>query len=163
LFQKALNSRLGRADNTRFLEQFRYIIVASQLLSEHSYGHGSRVGSQDEVTPGTDAPQRGAFTLTGVVLTASLAFGLVWMIDWVRGGRESTVSTGRVTIALAILISLSALAYAYIRRQWLQYVRQLTLAEASNFVANAQALDGTTSAAITLIQEVELVSRGYRM
>src|SRR4051812_22303977 len=35
---KALNTRAGGADTARFLEHFRYIIVASQLLNEH-LGH----------------------------------------------------------------------------------------------------------------------------
>lgn len=154
---------MGRADNTRFLERFRYIIVASQLLNEHSYGHGSRVGAQEEGLPGADAPQPDAFTLNGALLTTALAFGLAWLINWVPRGQGSTISIGRVAIALATLVVISAFSYAYIRRQWLQYVRQLALAETSTFVTNAQALDGATSAAITLIQEVELVSRGFRM
>ncbi|EOD51143.1 putative proliferating cell nuclear antigen protein [Neofusicoccum parvum UCRNP2] len=35
-YSRAVNSRLGRADNTRFLEHFRFTIISSQLLSEHS-------------------------------------------------------------------------------------------------------------------------------
>jgi len=60
-------------------------------------------------------------------------------------------------------VVLATLLYAYVRRQWLQYLRQQTLVEISNLVAKAQGLDTAISAAVTLIQEVELVSRGYRM
>ncbi len=164
MLQKALNSRLGRADNTRFLEQFRYIIVASQLLSEHCYhGQGAPLVAQNEPASATEAPQLGAFTLTGAALTASVAFGLVWAIHWARGDSTSSFASGRVAVVMAILVGLATLAYAYIRRQWLQYLRQQTLAETGNFIAKAQGLDGATTAAMTLIQEVELVSRGYRM
>ncbi len=49
------------------------------------------------------------------------------------------------------------------RRQWLQYVRQHTLAEISDFVSQAREFDSVAAGALTLVQEVELVSRGYRM
>jgi hypothetical protein len=39
-WSSAVNSRLGRADNERFLEHFRYTIVASQLLEQY-LDHGS--------------------------------------------------------------------------------------------------------------------------
>jgi hypothetical protein len=162
--QKALNSRLGRADNTNFLEQFRYIIVASQLLSEHPYhGQGGNPGLDNQFTSVPTAPHLGGFTLTGAVVTAFVAFGLVWTIHWIRRAGSRGSASGRTAVAIAIFAALATLGYAYIRRQWLQYLRQQTLVETSNFVAKAQGLDAAISAAITLIQEVELVSRGYRM
>ncbi|KAI7165106.1 hypothetical protein KC349_g224 [Hortaea werneckii] len=44
----ALNSRLSRADNAKFIEHFRYVIVASQLLNEY-LDHGSLPRRQDEL------------------------------------------------------------------------------------------------------------------
>jgi hypothetical protein len=101
--------------------------------------------------------------LTGAALTATVSYALVWMINWVREGRDSGASTTRVAAILALLIFSVALAYVYIRRQWLQYLRLQTLAQAGAFVSKAQHLDIATAAAMTLVQEVELVSRGYRM
>lgn len=117
----------------------------------------------NEPASAADAPQLGAFTLTGAALTASVAFGLVWAIHWARGDSTSSFPLGRVTVVMMILAGLATFAYAYIRRQWLQYLRQQILTETGTFIANAQDLDGATTAAMTLIQEVELVSRGYRM
>lgn len=37
------------------------------------------------------------------------------------------------------------------------------MAEITAFVAKSQDFDGASSAAVSLVQEVELVSRGYRM
>ena len=162
--QKALNSRLGRADNTRFLEQFRYIIVASQLLSEHLYqGHPGDTGPVHETESPIAAPHLGRFTLTGAIITAASAFGLAWVIHWARGDQNSNASSGRVIVVVILFVALAILGYAYVRRQWLQYLRQQTLTEASKFVAKAQRLDVAISASVALIQEVELVSRGYRM
>lgn len=68
-----------------------------------------------------------------------------------------------MAIFLAIIFILAVVSYAYMRRQWLQYVRQQSIVEISDFAATAQGLDSAIAAALTLVQEVELVSRGYRM
>jgi integral membrane sensor domain MASE1 len=51
----------------------------------------------------------------------------------------------------------------WLQRQWLRYRRGQALGEVTAFVSNSQDLDGASGAAFALIQEVELVSRGYRM
>lgn len=66
-------------------------------------------------------------------------------------------------MVIVLVILLAVLGYAYVRRQWLQYLRHQALKEASDLVPKSQALDVAISATITLVQEVELVSRGYRM
>lgn len=160
-WQKAVNSTLGRADNARFLERFRYIIVASQLLNAHSYFGQANYPSRQLTLPIPDAPQE-VLTLTGTATTAAVAFALAWMIHWVRGGKQGT-GLGRVAVVLVAVGILAVISYSYIRRQWLQYLRQQTLSEVSHFVGVAQEFDTAASAALTLVQEVELVSRGYRL
>jgi uncharacterized membrane protein len=109
------------------------------------------------------APHLRGFTLTGAAITGSVAFGIAWTIHWVRRAENRSSASRRTAIAITIFVVLATLLYAYVRRQWLQYLRQQTLVETSNLVAKAQGLDTAISAAVTLIQEVELVSRGYRM
>ena len=53
--------------------------------------------------------------------------------------------------------------YAFAKRQWLKFLRHQAVEAASALVGNAQALDSVSSASVVLIQEVELVSRGYRL
>ncbi len=155
---------MGRADNTKFLEQFRYIIVASQLLNEHAFPvQGDQLELGREWTSGTAAPQLGRFTVAGAIITASVAFGTAWMIHWVRNAKSRGSALGRTSLTITVLVVLATLVYAYVRRQWLQYLRSQTLVETRDFVAKSQGLDTAISAALTLIQEVELVSRGYRM
>lgn len=161
---KAVNSRLGRADNARFLERFRYLIVASQLLNAHSYlGQAAYIPSRNVAVTAPDAPQIGAFTLAGVAVTASFAFAMAWLIHWAKGGANSAAGKGRMLILLAVIILLAIISYAYMRRQWLQYLRQQSLAEISEFVAKGHDFDTAATGALTLVQEVELVSRGYRI
>lgn len=53
--------------------------------------------------------------------------------------------------------------YAYLRRKMLNDLRVQAVESASALTASAQSLDAAASETVTLIQEVELVSRGYRM
>jgi hypothetical protein len=161
LLQKAVNSRLGRADNERFLEHFRYLIVASQLLGEQSSirtttfpnpANGGGPGPEFKVT--TISP-------TGAVLTAATAFTLVWLIHWSR--RKSGFSKARFVIVLVVFVFVATVSYGYVRRQWLQTLRQQAVENAAALVTNLQAFEASTSSALALIQEVELVSRGYRL
>lgn len=53
--------------------------------------------------------------------------------------------------------------YAYITRQWLQYLRRNAIDTVSSFVENLQSFESSSTSLLGLIQEMELVSRGYRM
>jgi hypothetical protein len=110
-----------------------------------------------------NAPLPGSFTLAGAASTALLAFLLAWLIHWARGDGDSIAGKGRIVVFLAIMTVFVTVGYAYVRRQWLQYLRQQTLMEISNFVGIAHDFDMAAAGALTLVQEVELVSRGYRL
>ena len=84
------------------------------------------------------------------------------MVHWVRGGQPGS-GLGRIAVLLLVIGALAVVAYAYVKRQWLQYLRQQTLSEISHFVGVAQEFDTAAAGALTLVQEVELVSRGYRL
>lgn len=159
---KAVNSRLGRADNERFLEHFRYLIVASQLLGEKdglrassipAFAAGGRSGSH-EFKVATISP-------TGAALTGTTAFALVWLVHWSR--RQPTFSLGRTAFVVLVFAAAASAVYGYMRRQWLRYLRQEAVDGAAALVANLQAFEAATSSALALIQEVELISRGYRL
>lgn len=55
------------------------------------------------------------------------------------------------------------LGQVYMKRQWLRYRRSQSLSEITAFVEISRNYDSTSGAALSLIQEVELVSRGYRL
>ncbi|KAG9248552.1 Mysoin-binding motif of peroxisomes-domain-containing protein [Calycina marina] len=163
-YSRAINSRLGRTDNARFLERFRYTIVASQLLASQTYfAQSNGVQSKSPKIETPNAPQFATFSATGALATAAIAFTLTWLLNWVRGVDSSIFGKGRIfifTIALGITV---AIIYAYMRRQWLHYLRQQTVSEISAFVGISQEFDHVAAGAMTLVQEVELVSRGYRI
>ena len=165
--QQAVNSRLGRTENAHFLEQFRYTIIASQLLNASpnatSYNRSDIQFPADEGllnSPSDDPP---IITWLGLCFTATAAFGLAQIVHWARSvARTQTSWWFTVAVLLVCLVAVAA-SYAYLRRQWLKNIRLQAVDSVSLLVTNAQSFDAAALAAISLIQEVELVSRGYRM
>lgn len=159
----AVASKLDQADNSRFIEQFRYTIVASQLLSGHSIlgQHASMQSSMMMQGPGSQDPN--IPSETGLLFTAVGALSVAWFISWLYGGGIANLTKKRVVVFIVIFAGAGLASQAYIRQQWLRYVRGQTLVEISTFVSKAQDFDSASNAAVALIQEVELVSRGYRL
>ncbi|KAK3986881.1 Vezatin [Cladorrhinum sp. PSN332] len=161
-YSTAVVSRIDRADNLKFIEQFRYTIVASQLLAGHSItaqnSHYLRSGKD-----ASEAPPVVVATSTGLLATAAGALVVAWAVSWVYSGGYALLTKRRIAISLAVIAGLGLVSHVYIRQQWVRYLRNQTLAEVSTFISKSQDFDGASSAAILLIQEVELVSRGYRL
>ena len=167
-FQCAINSPMGRADNMRFLEHFRYIIIASQLLNENPGPSALRPSTsqldESAIGPPTfEKQQIVPINVTGATATAIGAFVLVWLINWARPSPITGSNKSRVSCVLLVFLLAGILTYIYARRQWLQYLRQQAVESVSALVTHVQALDSSTSSALLFIQEVELVSRGYRI
>ncbi len=158
--QRAVASRIERADGSKFLEQFRYTVIASQLLSGHSilgqHHPASRHGSETELESQVQ-------TAAGLAITALTAVAVAWVLHWVYEGGYSHLTKKRFFLGLCLVVAVAVAGCAYIRHQWLRYVRESALREITTFVARCQDFDSATSAAVGLVQEVELVSRGYRM
>ncbi|KAK4459620.1 Mysoin-binding motif of peroxisomes-domain-containing protein [Cladorrhinum samala] len=161
-YSTAVVSRIDRADNLKFIEQFRYTIVASQLLSGHSIAaqNSNYLRSTKDTA---DIPPNVVPTSTGLLATAAGALVVAWAVSWVYSGGYAFLTKRRVAISAAVLVGLGLVSHVYIRQQWIRYLRNQTLAEVTAFVSKSQDFDGVSSAALLLIQEVELVSRGYRI
>ncbi|KAL2022766.1 hypothetical protein VTK56DRAFT_4582 [Thermocarpiscus australiensis] len=161
-YSDAVASRIDRADNHKFIEQFRYTIVASQLLSGHSMTGQHNGYSRPKDAPLT--PENVAVpTSTGLLATAAAALAVAWVVRWLYTGGYAHLTKKRVAFTAAILIAVACVSHAYIRQQWLRYLRNQALNEVTTFVSRSQDFDSASSAALLLIQEVELVSRGYRL
>lgn len=163
----AVNSRIGRADNARFVEHFRYTIVASQLLNE--YLDQGALPPPSHPSYGLDGASEGTYrpsvttSIYGAACTAAAAFALVYLIHWARGTRDGIVSKSRVALVLLVFVLAAFVLYLYVRRQWLKFLRRNAVAEVANLTANWQAFEVSASSALSLIQEVELVSKGYHL
>ncbi|KAI6881508.1 hypothetical protein KC334_g16584 [Hortaea werneckii] len=163
----ALNSRLSRADNAKFIEHFRYVIVASQLLNEY-LDHGSLPRSAETGLGGDGVQDESGIpdvktSLYGAFAVAACAFALVYLIHWARSGHSSFLSHGRVALALTVFALVAFVGYAYVRRQWLKFLRRNAVAAITTLTSNWQAFEISSSSALGFIQEVELVSKGFRL
>lgn len=155
-------STIDRGDNLKFIEQFRYTIVASQLLSGHSIAAHPNYQNRPKESP--DPPPSATLpTSTGLLATAAAALVVAWVARWIYTGGYAHLTKKRVTFTALILLAVGAVSQAYLRQQWLRYLRNQALGEVTTFVTRSQDFDGASSAALSLVQEVELVSRGYRM
>jgi uncharacterized membrane protein len=155
--------RLGQAENERFLEHFRYLIVASHLLNDSTGQTRLRTPSAvfgSNAALSTPADYKAAGTsVNGVIVICGVAFALVWLINYARAGRSS----GRLLAVVAAICIVSTLTYVYVRRQWLLYLRRQAVEATSKMITNMQAFEASSASALTFIQEVELISRGYRL
>lgn len=163
----AVNSRLGRADNARFIEHFRYVVVASQLLNEYlDHGALQQVPASE---PGLDgsADSAGVSAITaslyGAAATAAVAFALVYLLHWARSGRDGALNKSRAAIVLTVFTINAFVGYAFVRRQWLKSLRRQAVSSALTLTTNWQAFEVSSSSALSLVQEVELVSKGYSL
>ncbi|KAK3310510.1 Mysoin-binding motif of peroxisomes-domain-containing protein [Chaetomium strumarium] len=161
-YSKAVVSRIDRADNLKFIEQFRYTIVASQLLSGHSIAGQPISLNRPKETPETP-PNVVLPTSTGLIATAAAALVVAWMLRWVCSGGYAHLTKKRVVFLAVVLIAVAGVSQAYIRQHWLRHLRYQALMEMASFVSRSQDFDSAASAALSLVQEVELVSRGYRI
>ncbi|KAI7568359.1 hypothetical protein KC317_g4268 [Hortaea werneckii] len=163
----ALNSRLSRADNAKFIEHFRYVIVASQLLNEY-LDHGSLPRSAETELGGDGVQDESGIpdvktSLYGAFAVAAFAFALVYLIHWARSGHSSFLSHGRVALALTVFALVAFVGYAYVRRQWLKFLRRNAVESITTLTSNWQAFEVSSSSTLGFIQEVELVSKGFRL
>ncbi|EGD99067.1 hypothetical protein TESG_06424 [Trichophyton tonsurans CBS 112818] len=163
----AISARIGKTDNERFREQFGYTIIASQLLSEPSapsYTSLSNLLSHPVQSDDDKAASRAAvFGVRGAVFTAVASFSVVLLLHWARSIHRIGWNVGRVLLLGVLLATIVAAFYVFAKRQWLRYLRSQAIETATACVGNAQTLDSAASASVVLIQEVELVSRGYRV
>jgi hypothetical protein len=102
-------------------------------------------------------------TSTGLLVTATAALVVAFVARWVYTGGYAHLTKKRVTFSAVILVAVASVSHVYIRQQWLRYLKNQALTEAAIFVSKSQDFDSASSATLSLIQEVELVSRGYRM
>lgn len=152
-------------ENERFLDQFRYTIIASQLLTyEAKPPAETEVAdslSQDEISVRHAAHP---FSLQGAGVALTLSFLTAWILHWC-----STLSPGFAIHWLSLcgmmipLLIMAVVVYGYAGKKSLQRVRRMAVEALSDLISQSQSLDNLARSAVGLIQEVEIVSRGYEM
>ncbi|KAK2591507.1 hypothetical protein QQS21_010805 [Conoideocrella luteorostrata] len=159
----AVVASIDRADNSKFLEQFRYTIIASQLLSGTSI-LGHRPVAPSISNAGQDSEKiQSLLSAEGILASILGALTIAVILSWVLGNGSSYVTRKRLVFLVVLFTAAAFLGQIYMRRQWLRYRREQSLAGIASFVSNSNDFDSASEATLSLVQEVELVSRGYRV
>ena len=169
MMQSTIKTGITKGEHERFLEQFRYLIIASQLLVEQSRpvrakpNHSSR--QVDHVFRSQQRSDSDALTIHGVVATAVSSFLIAWAFHWVRSsaGHSARTSWTKILAVLSLIIGLVVGFRSYMWRYRSQRLRRNVIDAVSSLISESHTLDGMTSTAVTLIQEIEVVARGYEM
>ena len=145
--------------NERFLEQFRYTIVASQLLSDEPKPR-RQIQNDPPFTQNT-------FSLRGALITAGISFSVAWSLHSLQKGYRTShtrsSSWSELYIYTILLLAACSVLFWFARRQYLEFVRRSAGSALGKAVASSHNYDGIAADALRFVQEVEVVSRGYEM
>ena len=103
------------------------------------------------------------YTANGLLLTGSSAFTCALSIWWATRQPRGQLSKARIALLGLIFTMILLSIYGVFVRQLRRYARTHAIEAASSMVSNAQDFDSHAHNASSLIQEVELVSRGFRL
>lgn len=144
-----------------FLDQFRYSIIASQLLTHDANPQpASRIHRTAE--PGTSEnrmPSHPSYSLRGITMTLLLAFFIAWLPCLMKA--SSSASWWSLLAWLFTLTASTLAIYAYATKKASQNVCRESADALSDLIARFHALDSVIRSALTFIQEVEVVAKGY--
>jgi hypothetical protein len=161
--QDVIGSNIHAADNQRFLEHFRYVIIASNLLTEQTGRQSFRpdISLLQPIDSFTESSDQETWTIEGAVTAVGLPASIAGLVRWVWIADAVLHKLLRIFVTVAFFIVASVAVLSHLKRQTLKSLRQRAVAGAFSTVSNLQALEQSSKAAFTLVKEVELVSRGY--
>lgn len=139
----------------QIIEQFRYIIVASQLLSDEAPTQPVNTGSNEQ--------DKGL--LRGAIATGLLSFIAAWTLHWLRSRTSKFSALSWLELSIYCLASFCAGVVILLagRRQYSKYVQEAAATSLTGLVNEAQGFDTSIARTVRFIQEIELVSRGYEL
>ncbi|KAF9576436.1 hypothetical protein EC968_008731 [Mortierella alpina] len=155
------------SEDAEFEERFKYFICTSPFLNKsvalHSHGErGRRTDSPmtieyaSKFSPGRLGYVLGFGTVATLVARSVLARTRVGRLPLVRP------LLGR-SVAVSLALASSAWMLRILQRRNIQATQNQALRSLQLLVNQCQALDAKVNRAIMVIQEIELVSRGYRL
>ena len=165
--QSVVSSGISQSEDERFLERFRYIIIASQLLVERSrpISHQFDSSVANAGLENHSSTSSEDVSLQGVIVTTMLSFTVAFSFHCLRA-QVLDANTVHWTKACMLLLFITALAqaiYVYFQRRTSLRYRRDAIAGVSLLITQARALSDLARAAFMMIQEIEIVARGYQM
>lgn len=169
LIREALRSKLNDGENGQFLEKFRYCLVSSQLLEAGPRyralantdnkkilsSYKARVLFGDEPWKLLKVSKKFWVGSSGGCLLAVIGV----LIEFYKSGK---MTTKKSIIVFVVCLCTILYLFAHSRRKALRYVRAKAILQAQLFVNNNYRFDQAAGRLLGLVQEVELLARGYR-
>lgn len=162
-----MKTGITSGENDRFLERYRYLIIASQLLVEQSRPAPQRRNRSFTETHSDTAthhkPDFHNLTLNGALITAAASFVVAWGFHAVRSSTADSILSQLVRVCMMTILvyALFVGLRSYTWRNRSQNLRRGVIEAVSTLVAESHVFDNVTSTALTLMQEIEVVARGY--
>lgn len=161
----AISVRVSTSENDLFLDRFRYLIIASQLLVAEAKPSAETYFSDplgESMTP--DHHAGNPIRLQGAAITVIISFSVAWVLHWAKLRSPGPVlSWLNVYVSFLLLALLVIGTHGYAGRKASQRVRQAAVGALSEIITQSHALDKVARSALGLIQEVEIVCRGYEI
>ncbi|KAI9361847.1 Mysoin-binding motif of peroxisomes-domain-containing protein [Pilaira anomala] len=154
MFHDAFSISLPRSEETAFEEKFKYLIVTSPLLNETLSVHHNRHTQQQQATFQASAVTTSKLGLvTNLVTTLAALLGADYMMH-----HKIPVITLFLSTSTSVI-----LFYQHKRRSIIRKLYQIALSRMGSFTNHCDTFDTKVHRCLITIQEIELVSRGYRL
>ncbi|GAB5591486.1 hypothetical protein Unana1_06386 [Umbelopsis nana] len=155
-----ITPQLPRAEQIVFTEEFKYLIVTSSLLSENISMRSKSIARANEPSSSTmsNKPQNWD--------VAAYALGILLIIGTNRASLRHWPDMRRslnTTITSSLSLSVTFMFYRNMRRKSLRQCHMSALRNLTHLIKQCRLLDTRVNRILNMIQEIELVSRGYRI
>ncbi|PRT56821.1 hypothetical protein B9G98_04441 [Wickerhamiella sorbophila] len=162
LIRQAVTSHIGHHEVKRFLEQFRYCFVSSQLLESRPLYATWSVSSGERRTDilfSSDGPWNSIKLQKKFFVGGGGCIVVVAVLVYWRSRKEMPNSPVYTNCALIATLLVGLYLYAHSRRRILRRLYAKALAHETHFVNASKVFDGDVVRALRQIQEVDIVSR----
>ncbi|CEG80138.1 hypothetical protein RMATCC62417_14512 [Rhizopus microsporus] len=155
IFHDAFSISLPKTEEAAFEEKFKYLVVTSPLLNEVLTFHHNKQRHRftEHLTFQTNGATKLGVT-TNLVATLMLLFGV-----------ERYTLRPRIPLMTLTCSTSASLFYIYRhkRRSSIRQLYQSILSKLQSFIEQCDTFDTKVQRVLITIQEIELVSRGYRL
>ncbi|KAI8340693.1 Mysoin-binding motif of peroxisomes-domain-containing protein [Chlamydoabsidia padenii] len=182
LFHDTFSVSLPVKEESAFEEKFKYLIVTSPLLNDTLSTHPKQKQQQQQqqqrsspaappfhsAAAHTRSARIGTMTTLSALLAALGLERILPLKHHQQQQQHSTtlalkgITTPTITMMLAGGVSLYFI-YRHLRRSSIRKLYQCALTQLQDLLEQSQILDSKVHRALMTIQEIELVSRGYRL
>ena len=160
-----MSVRVSTSKNDLFLDRFRYLVIASQLLvAEAKPPAETKLPNPlgDIVTP--EDPAVSPLSMQGAAISVMISFLVAWTLHWAKVQSSGSTHSWLIFCVSFLLLAILAMGiHGYSQKKASQRVRQAAVDALSTLIKFSHAFDKVARSALSLIQEVEIVSRGYEM